>query len=71
MMMSEPTDAAKVQMLMVDGAILEEKNAELEKNKLELSDKVEDITDTLRGVVTLIESLESTADAFVSEVESL
>ena len=68
---SEPTDAAKVQMLMVDGAILEEKNAELEKNKLELSDMVEDITDTLRGVVTLIESLESTADAFVNEVDAL
>ena len=58
-------------MLMVDGAILEEKIAELEKNNLELSDKVEDLTDTIRGVGTLIESLESTADAFVSEVESL
>ena len=68
---SEPTDAEKVQMLMVDGAILEEKIAELEKNNLELSDKVEDLTDTIRGAGTLIESLESTADAFVNEVDAL
>ena len=68
---SEPTDAEKVQMLTVDGAILQEKADDLEKSNEELSDKVEDLTDTLRGIATLIESLESTADAFVSEVESL
>ena len=68
---SEPTDAEKVQMLTVDGAILQEKADDLEKSNEELSDKVEELTDTLRGIATLIESLESTADAFVSEVESL
>ena len=68
---SEPTDAGKVQMLTAEAAILQEKADELEKSNEELSDKVEDLTDTIRAITTQIENLESSADAFVSEVESL
>ena len=49
----------------------EERIAELEKNKEELGDKIEDLTDTLRAVATQIENLNAAADTFVSEVESL
>ena len=52
-------------------AILEKKNAELEKNKEELADKIEDLTDTIRTSSAQIENLNATADAFISEVESL
>ena len=52
-------------------AAAEERIAELEKNKEELGDKIEDLTDTLRGVATQIENLNAAADTFVSEVESL
>ena len=68
---SEPTDAGKVQMLTAEAAILQEKADELEKSNEELSDKVEDLTDTIRAITTQIENLESSADAFVNEVESL
>ena len=71
---SKPTDAAEydAQMLMIDGAtILEERNAELDKSRLELSDKIEDLADKLRAVAMQIENLNATVDTFVSEVESL
>ena len=68
---SEPTDDEKAQTLILDVAILEKKNAELEKNKEELGDKIEDLIDTIRTSAAQIENLNATADAFVSEVESL
>ena len=47
------------------------KNAELEKNNEELNDKIEDLTDTIRGWRWQIENLQAVADTFVSEVENL
>ena len=47
------------------------KNAELEKNNEELNDKLEDLTDTIRGWRWQIENLQAVADTFVSEVENL
>ena len=52
-------------------AVLSEKNAELEKNNKELTDKIEDLTGNLRAVATQIENLHTAADTFVNEVESL
>ena len=67
----EPTADEKVQTLMDNGALLEKQIAELEKNKEELGNKIEDLTDAMRAAVTQIENLNAAADTFVSEVESL
>jgi len=55
----------------VHPSLLEERNAELDKSRLELSDKIEDLADKLRAVAMQIENLNATVDTFVSEVESL
>jgi hypothetical protein len=66
---SKPTDELKG---MFDPFIaFEERNAELDKSRLELSDKIEDLADKLRAVAMQIENLNATVDTFVSEVESL
>ena len=52
-------------------AVLSEKNAKLEKNNKELTDKIEDLTCSLRAVAAQIENLHTAADTFVNEVESL
>ena len=40
-------------------------------NNEELNDKIEDLTDTIRGWRWQIENLQAVADTFVSEVENL
>ena len=67
----DKNDADDEAKLAAVAAAAEERIAELEKNKEELGDKIEDLTDTLRGVATQIENLNAAADTFVSEVESL
>ena len=49
----------------------EERNNELEKTNEELSDRIEDLIDTLRDVATNIIRMNGSADNFVSEVEDL
>ena len=68
---SEPTATAGEVAAHQATAVLFEKNAELDKSRLELSDKIEDLTDKLRAVAMQIENLNATVDTFVSEVESL
>ena len=49
----------------------EERNNKLEKTNEELSDRIEDLIDTLRDVATNIKRMNGSADNFVSEVEDL
>ena len=49
----------------------EERNNEFEKTNEELSDRIEDLIDTLRDVATNIKRMNGSADNFVSEVEDL
>jgi len=67
---SKPIDREEL-LDKVRPSLLEERNAELDKSRLELSDKIEDLTDKLRAVAMQIENLNATVDTFVSEVESL
>jgi hypothetical protein len=67
---SKPIDRAEL-LDKVRPSLLEERNAELDKSRLELSDKIEDLADKLRAVAMQIENLNATVDTFVSEVESL
>jgi hypothetical protein len=67
---SKPIDREEL-LDKVRPSLLEERNAELDKSRLELSDKIEDLADKLRAVAMQIENLNATVDTFVSEVESL
>ena len=50
---------------------LQKTTAALEKSNEELTDKVDDLTEALQHIDTLIDDLNVTAKEFVSEVETL